>query len=51
MTLRYGFVKAKLATKPIMKGTRRRRETQYHLHLNLLVNGGNWDVRGECRHE
>lgn len=44
MTLRYGFVKAKLATKPIMKGTRRRRETQYHLHLNLLVNGGNWDV-------
>jgi uncharacterized protein YukJ len=44
MTLAYGFVKAKLVSTPILKGSRRRQEIQYHLHFNLLVDGENWDV-------
>jgi uncharacterized protein YukJ len=44
MTLAYGMVKAKIVSVPVMKGTRRRHETQYHLHFSLLVDGGNWDV-------
>ncbi|MBV9811331.1 MAG: DUF2278 family protein, partial [Acetobacteraceae bacterium] len=44
MTLSYGFVKAKVSSQPVMRGSRRRSETQYHLHFSLLVDGGNWDV-------
>jgi uncharacterized protein YukJ len=44
MALAYGFVKAKMASDPVMKGTRRRSEVQYHLHFNLLVDGDDWDV-------
>jgi len=44
MTLPYGFVKAKIVSAPVMKGSRRRSEIQYHLHFSLLVKGTNWDV-------
>jgi uncharacterized protein YukJ len=44
MTLRYGFVKAKLASDPFMKALRRAHETQYHLHFSVLVDGASWDV-------
>ena len=44
MTLRYGLVKAKLVSDPVMRPSRRSHETQYHLHFNLLVGGSNWDV-------
>jgi uncharacterized protein YukJ len=44
VTLPYGFVKAKLVSLPVMKGSRRPHETQYHLHFSLLVDGANWDV-------
>ena len=44
MTLRYGFVKAKLVSDPVMKPSHRPHETQYHLHFSLLVEGANWDV-------
>jgi uncharacterized protein YukJ len=43
MTLAYGFVKAKLVSAPVMKGSHRQHETQYHLHFSLLVDGDNWD--------
>ena len=44
MTLAYGYVKATIASKPTLKPTRHRSETQYHLHLSLLVDGSTWDV-------
>jgi uncharacterized protein YukJ len=44
MTLAYGFVKAKVVSDPVLKGTRRRHETQYHQHVSLLVSGTQWDV-------
>lgn len=43
MTLRYGFVKAKLVSEPVLKGSRRRNEVQYHLHFNMMVEGQRWD--------
>ena len=44
MTLRYGFVKAKIVSSPELRGHHRQHETQYHLHFSLMVDGGNWDV-------
>lgn len=44
MTLPYGFVKAAVRTIPGLKPTRRRRETQYHIHVSLDVDGAVWDV-------
>ena len=44
MTLPYGLVKAKISSKPVMKGSRHKNETQYHLHFGLRVDGGDWDV-------
>jgi uncharacterized protein YukJ len=44
VTLAYGFVKAKVVSDVHMKGTHRQHETQYHLHVSLLVAGANWDV-------
>lgn len=44
MALPYGFVKATLVSDPVMKGSRRSHEIQYHLHFSLLVDGANWDV-------
>jgi uncharacterized protein YukJ len=44
VTLPYGFVKAKIVSDPVMKGSRHRSEIQYHQHFNLLVNGSTWDV-------
>jgi uncharacterized protein YukJ len=44
VTLRYGYVKSKLASGPVLKGSRHRNEIQYHLHFNLPVNGTPWDV-------
>lgn len=44
MTLRYGFVKAKLASEPVLRGSRHRNEIQYHLHFGMTVEGQPWDV-------
>ena len=44
MALPYGYVKAKITSDPVMKGSRRRSEVQYHLHFGLLVEGATWDV-------
>ncbi len=44
MALRYGFVKATLLGDPRLKATRERRETQYHIHLSLDVDGEPWDT-------
>ena len=44
MTLPYGFVKAKLTSDPVMKGSRHKNEIQYHLRFSMLVDGAPWDV-------
>ncbi len=44
MTLRYGYVKAKLASDPVLKGSRRRNDIQYHLHFSMTVAGQPWDI-------
>jgi uncharacterized protein YukJ len=44
MTLRYGYVRAKVVSIAGLKGTRRRNETQYHLHASLQVGADSWDV-------
>jgi uncharacterized protein YukJ len=44
MALPYGFVKAKLWSDPVMKGTRHHSEIQYHQHFGLWVDGADWDV-------
>jgi uncharacterized protein YukJ len=37
MTLKYGFVKCRMASNPVLKASRHGRETQYHLHADLRV--------------
>ena len=37
MTLKYGFVKCKVVSEPVLQGSRHKQETQYHLHARLLV--------------
>jgi hypothetical protein len=44
VALPYGFVKAKISSEPVMKGSRHRSEIQYHQHFSLLVAGAGWDV-------
>jgi len=44
MTLRYGFVKGRLTSAPVLKGSRHRNETQYHLRFSMTVNGQRWDA-------
>lgn len=44
MTLRYGFVKGRLALAPALKGSRHRNETQYHLRFALTADGQRWDA-------
>jgi uncharacterized protein YukJ len=48
MTLRYGFVKAKLASLPRLQSKQMNahgaEELQYHLHFSLDVNGASWDT-------
>jgi uncharacterized protein YukJ len=44
MTLAYGYVKAKIVSKPVLKPSRHSHEIQYHLHFKLLVDGEKWDV-------
>jgi uncharacterized protein YukJ len=48
MTLRYGFLKCKLASDPVLQSKRLRHETQYHLHVKaeVAVSGGSqqWDT-------
>jgi uncharacterized protein YukJ len=44
VTLRYGFVKAKLVSDPVLKGSRHRNEIQYHLHFGMSVDSQPWDV-------
>jgi hypothetical protein len=44
VALPYGFVKAKISSEPVMKGSRHRSEIQYHQHFSLLAAGpgGTW---------
>jgi hypothetical protein len=44
MTLAYGYVKTKVTSEPKLKPSHHGHETQYHLHCNLSVDGGTWDV-------
>ena len=44
MALTYGLLKCKVITDPQLKSTRRKHETQYHLHFSLLVEDTNWDI-------
>lgn len=46
MSLKYGFIKCTVVGGIRLKGTRRKRETQYHLHAEVDVPGttGTWDV-------
>ena len=44
MSLPYGFVKTKVLSEPNLTHLRRAHEIQYHLHVKLAVEGGNWDV-------
>jgi uncharacterized protein YukJ len=44
VTLAYGYVKAKIVSKPVLKPSRHSHEIQYHLHFKLLVDGEKWDV-------
>jgi len=44
MSLPYGFVKAKIVSRPVLRRTPRHHETQYHLHVGLMVAGAKWDV-------
>ena len=44
MSLRYGCAKGKIINRPKLKPSRHGSETQYHLHLSILVGGANWDV-------
>jgi uncharacterized protein YukJ len=37
MTLEYGFVKCKVISEAVLKGSRHKQETQYHLHATLRV--------------
>ena len=48
MTLEYGFVKCKLVSDPELKASRRRRETQYHLHVKLQVATSGGSERWDC---
>jgi hypothetical protein len=43
LPLTYGFIKCKVASAPILKPKRLRREIQYHLHQTLQVPGQSWD--------
>ena len=44
MTLRYGFVKGRLMSAPVLKGSRHRNETQYHLRFSMTADGQRWDA-------
>lgn len=48
MTLKYGYVKCKLISEPVLKASHHGHETQYHLHakLRVAVDGGSeeWDT-------
>jgi hypothetical protein len=49
MTLKYGYVKCKVVSEPVLKPSHHGHETQYHLHANLRVTapgGGTqeWDT-------
>jgi len=37
MTLKYGYVKCKVVSEPVLKPSHHRHETQYHLHAKLRV--------------
>ena len=44
MTLAYGYVKAKVVSEPMLQSSHHSHEIQYHLHVSMLVDGGQWDV-------
>jgi len=37
MALTYGFVKCKVFSDPVLKGSRHKHEIQYHIHTQLQV--------------
>jgi hypothetical protein len=43
MALSYGFIKCKLKSDPVMKSSRLKHETQYHVHTKLQSDKGDWD--------
>lgn len=44
MTLPYGFARSKVLAVQGLKGSRHKREIQYHLHASLEVGDETWDV-------
>lgn len=44
MALTYGFLKCKMVREPSLRASRRKHETQYHLHATADAGGGSWDV-------
>jgi uncharacterized protein YukJ len=44
MTLKYGYVKCKVVSEPVLKASRHGHETQYHLHATVRVGAEDWDV-------
>ena len=44
MTLKYGYVKSKVISNPLLKASTQPHETQYHLHVSLMVANHTWDV-------
>jgi uncharacterized protein YukJ len=44
VTLPYGFVKAKLTSSPVLKGSRHGHEIQYHLLVRTSVDDAPWEV-------
>jgi len=37
MSLAYGYVKGKIVSNPVLKGSQHSREMQYHLHFSVRV--------------
>ena len=44
MTLRYGFIKGRLTSAPVLKGSPHGRETQYHLRFSMTLKRQRWDA-------
>ena len=44
MTLPYGLAKAKIVLAPTIRAKRIKRETQYHEHFGIGVDGATWDI-------
>jgi uncharacterized protein YukJ len=44
MSLAFGYVKGKIVSNPVLKGSRHSHEMQYHLHFGVRVDDTDWDV-------